>query len=125
MPEPDAVYPRATADIGARRKELAPEVNAAFEAFSKAVFSPGALDEKTKQLLAVAVAHVTQCPYCIAGHTKLARRKGASDNEIMEAIWVAAEMRAGGAYAHSTIALHVLGTPDHAAHAVAADHGAN
>jgi AhpD family alkylhydroperoxidase len=56
----------------------------------------------------VAVAHTTQCPYCIAGHTRLARRKGASDNEIMEAIWVAAEMRAGGAYAHSTVALHAL-----------------
>lgn len=69
----------------------------------------GALPEKTKQLIAVAVAHVTQCPYCIKGHTKLAKRKGASAEEIMEAIWVAAEMRAGGAYAHSTLALHAIG----------------
>ena len=57
----------------------------------------------------MAVAHVTQCPYCITGHTKLARRKGARPEEIMEGIWVAAEMRAGGAYAHSTLALHALG----------------
>jgi AhpD family alkylhydroperoxidase len=57
----------------------------------------------------VAVAHVTQCPYCITGHTKLAHRAGATDEEIMEAIWVAAEMRAGGAFAHSTVALHALG----------------
>ena len=64
--------------------------------------------EKTKQLIAVAVAHVTQCPYCIKGHTKMARLKGATPEEIMEAIWVAAEMRAGGAYAHSTLALHVM-----------------
>ncbi len=56
----------------------------------------------------MAAAHVIQCPYCIAGHTQLARRKGASAEEIMEAIWVAAEMRAGGAYAHSAIALDTL-----------------
>jgi AhpD family alkylhydroperoxidase len=64
---------------------------------------------RPKQLIAVAVAHVTQCPYCINGHTRLARRKGVSPEEIMEAIWVAAEMRAGGAYAHATLALHAMG----------------
>jgi AhpD family alkylhydroperoxidase len=114
MPENTAVYPPGTPEIGRRRKELAPEIHDAFENFSRAVFRPGALDEKTKQLIAVAVAHTTQCPYCIAGHTKLARRKEATDQEIMEAIWVAAEMRAGGAYAHSTVALHTLGVPEHA-----------
>lgn len=108
----DSVYPNASAAIGDRRRELAPETHEAFQRFSASVFAEGALPEKTKQLIAVAVAHVTQCPYCIAGHTKLARRKGASDEEIMEAIWVAAEMRAGGAYAHSTIALRVLETED-------------
>jgi AhpD family alkylhydroperoxidase len=55
------------------------------------------------------VAHTTQCPYCITGHTKLAKRKGATAEQIMEAVWVAAEMRAGGAYAHSTLALNALG----------------
>ena len=104
----ESVYPTATAEIGRRRNQLAPEIHQAFQTFSRAVFAAGALPEKTKQLIAVAAAHVTQCPYCIDGHTKLARRKGASDEEIMEAIWVAAEMRAGGAYAHSTIALHAL-----------------
>jgi AhpD family alkylhydroperoxidase len=79
--------------------------DARYQAFSRQVFAAGALDEKTKQLIAVAVAHVTQCPYCIAGHTKAALRKGASEPELMEAIWVAAEMRAGGAYAHSLLAL--------------------
>ena len=57
-------------------------------------------------MIAVAVAHVTQCPYCIQGHTKAAIRDGASEQELMEAIWVAAEMRAGGAYAHATLALN-------------------
>jgi AhpD family alkylhydroperoxidase len=104
----DDLYPAATPELAARRKELAPESNEAFEHFSRAVFAEGALPEKTKQLIAVAVEHVTQCPYCITGHTQLAHRRGARPEEVMEAIWVAAEMRAGGAYAHSTIALHAL-----------------
>jgi AhpD family alkylhydroperoxidase len=104
MTEP--IYPPASHDIAERRKRLSPGIHDAFEQFSREVFAAGALDEKTKQLVTVAVAHVTQCPYCIQGHTKLALRKGASEEELMEAIWVAAEMRAGGAYAHSTLALH-------------------
>jgi AhpD family alkylhydroperoxidase len=103
------VYPPATREIGDRRRELAPTIHEAFDAFSQQVFADGALPGRTKQLIAVAVAHVTQCPYCIRGHTKLAHRSGASDEEIMEAIWVAAEMRAGGAFAHSAVALHTLG----------------
>jgi AhpD family alkylhydroperoxidase len=105
----EAMYPPATQDVYELRKKLAPEINEAFENFSHKVFADGALPEKTKQLIAVAVAHVTQCPYCIKGHIKTAQRKGATPEEIMEAIWVAAEMRAGGAYAHSTLALHALG----------------
>ncbi|MFI7426867.1 carboxymuconolactone decarboxylase family protein [Micromonospora sp. NPDC049836] len=104
----EAMYHPTTPGIAAQRKELAPEIYDAFEAFSHAVFADRALPEKTKQLIAVAVAHTTQCPYCIQGHTRLASRKGASPQEIMEAIWVAAEIRAGGAYAHSTLALHAL-----------------
>lgn len=104
----DALYPPATPQMSARRAKLAPETTEAFRAFSRQVFAEGALDEKTKQLIAVAVAHVTQCPYCIKGHTKLARRKGAAPEEIMEAIWVAAEMRAGAAYAHAALALDAM-----------------
>ena len=106
------MYHPTTPEIAARRKALAPDVHDAFETFGKAVFADGALPERTKQLIAVAVAHVTQCPYCINGHTRLARRKGASPEQIMEAIWVAAEMRAGGAYAHATLAMHALGEED-------------
>src|SRR5690606_40957535 len=69
---------------------------------------PISLPGKTKQLIAVAVAHVTQCPYCIRGHTQAALKAGATEQEIMEAIWVAAEMRAGAAYAHSTLALNTM-----------------
>jgi AhpD family alkylhydroperoxidase len=106
---PHDVLPRATRELAQRRHDLAPAIDDAFQAFSNQVFADGALPEKTKQLIAVAVAHTTQCPYCIRGHTRLARRRGASDEEIMEAIWVAAEMRAGGAYAHAAVALDALG----------------
>lgn len=90
------------------RNTLAPGPRQAFREFSKATFADGALDRKTKQLIAVAAAHVTQCPYCIRGHTKAALQAGATREQIMEAIWVAAEMRAGAAYAHSLLALDTI-----------------
>ncbi len=102
------VYPHASAELARKRRELAPEPLRAFKAFSAAVFAEGAVPAVTKQLIAVAVAHVTQCPYCIKGHTAEALKQGASEQQIMEAIWVAAEMRAGGAYAHSALALDTM-----------------
>ena len=103
-----SLYPPSTAEIARKRRELAPKPLEAFKAFSASVFADGALSGKTKQLIAVAVAHVTQCPYCIRGHTQSALKAGATEQEIMEAIWVAAEMRAGGAYAHSALAIDVM-----------------
>ena len=102
------MYPEVSKDLAQKRRDLAPEIYSAFRAFGQRVFADGALPSKTKQLIAVAVAHVTQCPYCIRGHTELALKKGASEQELMEAIWVAAEMRAGGAYAHSALALDTI-----------------
>jgi AhpD family alkylhydroperoxidase len=113
---PRDVFPRATPDFAATRRKLAPEIHEAFSHFSERVFADGALSTKSKQLIAVAVAHVTQCPYCIRGHTKAALRNEATPQEIMEAIWVAAEMRAGGAYAHSLVALDTLDEAMQAAH---------
>ena len=102
------MYPHASRELAQERNRLAPEIAEAFRSFSQRVFAEGALPSKTKQLIAVAVAHVTQCPYCIRGHTGAALRAGAKPEEIMEAIWVAAEMRAGGAYAHSALALDTI-----------------
>jgi AhpD family alkylhydroperoxidase len=104
----ESMYPQATKALAQKRSALAPGIEAAFRQFSQAVFQDGALPGKTKQLIAVAVAHVTQCPYCIRGHTKAALRQGATPEELMEAIWVAAEMRAGGAYAHSALTLETI-----------------
>ncbi len=108
------IYSQASAAIHARRMELAPDIHDAFAKFSERVFAAGALPVKTKQIIAVAVAHVTQCPYCIRGHTRAALRHGATARELMEAIWVAAEMRAGGAYAHSALALDEIDPSQHA-----------
>ena len=104
----DLRFPKATRAHAERRRGLSPETEDAFRAFSKAVFAEGALDGRTKQLIAVAVAHVTQCPWCIEGHVKAAQREGASPEQIVEAIWVAAEMRAGAAYAHSVKAIDLM-----------------
>ena len=108
MPEQQQIYPQLTSELVEQRRNLATKPAEAFKAFSQSVFAEGALSRETKQLIAVAVAHVTQCPYCIRGHTRAAERHEATAEEIMEAIWVAAEMRAGGAYAHSVIALDTI-----------------
>lgn len=107
------LFPKVTGELAAQRQELAPEVYAAFQDFSHKVFAHGALPAKTKQLIAVAVAHATQCPYCIRSHTAAAVKEGATRKEVMEAIWVAAEMRAGGAYAHASLALDTLNQIQH------------
>jgi AhpD family alkylhydroperoxidase len=104
----DSLYPPPSRELSEKRRALAPDTEKAFQAFSQQVFADGALPAKTKQLIAVAVAHVTQCPYCIRSHTKSALRRGATRQELMEAIWVAAEMRAGAAYAHSAISLTAM-----------------
>lgn len=98
-------YPAATRELAEKKAALAPSNIEAWRTFSKTVFTEGALSAKMKELIAVAVAHTTQCPYCIRAHTRGALRKGATREEIMEAIWVAAEMRAGAAYAHANIAM--------------------
>ncbi len=97
-----------TRELANQRRSVAPKPAEAFKAFSRSVFAEGVLPAKMKHLIAVAVAHVTQCPYCIRSHTNAALQQGVAAEEIMEAIWVAAEMRAGGAYAHSALALDTI-----------------
>ena len=81
----------------------------AFRNFNNEIFEKeSALSRKVKELIAIGVAHTTQCPYCIEGHVRAAKKAGATDQEIAEAIFVAAALRAGGAFAHSTISMGVL-----------------
>jgi AhpD family alkylhydroperoxidase len=83
----------------------APETMKAFVAFDKAALAAGAIPAKYKELMALAVAFTTQCPYCIEIHSSRAREAGASDQEITEAVFVAAALRAGGAMTHGTHAM--------------------
>jgi AhpD family alkylhydroperoxidase len=89
----------------ARLKKLdenVPETMKAFGAFEKEVFRAGSIDVLHKQLMAVAVALTTQCPYCIEIHTKAARQAGATDAMLAETAAVAAAMRAGAAITHAS-----------------------
>ena len=79
----------------------APEGMAAFETFADSALAAGALPRKVKELIAVAVALTTQCPYCIEIHGKEARTQGAGDDELAEVALVAAAIRAGGAVTHA------------------------
>jgi len=83
----------------------APEAMKAFVAFDKAALAGGAIPAKYKELMALAVAFTTQCPYCIEIHSNKARGIGASEQEIAEAVLVAAALRAGGAITHGTHAM--------------------
>jgi len=83
----------------------APEATKAFWAFDQAAWAEGAIPKKYKELMAIAVALTIQCPYCIELHVGRAKRIGASDPEIAEAVLAAAALRAGGAITHGTHAM--------------------
>ena len=85
-----------------RLGELAPEAFKGFVEFDAAAFRGGVIPLKYKELMAVAVALTTQCPYCIEIHAKKARTAGATEQELAETTLVAAALRAGGAVTHGT-----------------------
>ena len=86
-------------------RELAPEAYRAFLEFDGKAFAEGALPLKTKELIALGVAHRTQCPWCIDAHTQRAMKAGASEQEIAEVVFVAMAMAAGAAWSHGGLAL--------------------
>jgi AhpD family alkylhydroperoxidase len=88
-----------------RLGELAPEAFKAFVAFDNAVVASGVVPLKYKELIAIAVALTTQCPYCIDIHATKAKKAGATDQEIAEVTLIAAALRAGGAVTHG---LHAI-----------------
>ena len=80
----------------------APEAWKGFLEFDKAAFADGAIPVKYKELMALAVALTTQCPYCLLLHKEKALKAGATPEEIAETTFVAAAIRAGGAITHGT-----------------------
>lgn len=92
----------------AKLKDLqanAPDAIKAFWAFDKAAMADGAIPVKYKELMALAVALTTQCPYCIDIHSNKAREATATEQEIAEVVAIAAALRAGAAITHGTHAL--------------------
>jgi AhpD family alkylhydroperoxidase len=83
----------------------APEAMKAFTAFDKAAMAAGVIPVKYKELMALAVAFTTQCPYCIEIHANKAREAQATQQEISEVVLIAAALRAGAAVTHGTHAL--------------------
>jgi AhpD family alkylhydroperoxidase len=65
----------------------------------------GAIPRKYRELIALAVACTTQCPYCIEAHAKGAKAAGASREELVESAFLAAALRAGGGATHGAMAL--------------------
>ena len=95
-------------DIKKLRKvrELTPDSFKAYVDFDKQAMAEGAIPTKVKRLMAIAVAHTTQCPFCIDFHTKEAKKLGATEQEIVEAMWISAALRAGASVAHSVLAVN-------------------
>ena len=82
--------------------KLAPEAMTAFRAYDKAALADGAIPKKYKELMAIAVALTTQCPYCIEVHRQEALKAGATEQELAEVVYVASALRAGAAITHGT-----------------------
>lgn len=81
---------------------LAKTATDTFWAYDQAAFAEGVIPKKYKELMGIAVALATQCPYCIEVHKKAAVKAGATEEELAETIHVAAAIRAGGAITHGT-----------------------
>lgn len=78
----------------------APELAGKFFDYYGAVFAEGALTEREKALIGLAVAHAVQCPYCIDAYTRSSLEKGSNLEEMTEAVHVASAVRGGAALVH-------------------------
>lgn len=87
------------ADFG-KIAELKPELGSKFFEYYSAVFADGALTAREKSLIALAVAHAVQCPYCIDAYTQDCQQKGADTEQMAEALHVAVAIRGGASLVH-------------------------
>ena len=101
-------WPEMTKELSPRLRDLRqtmPEVMKAFAAVSQAALAPNALDTKTKELIALAIAVALRCDDCIAFHVKAALQQGASRGEVTEALGMAIYMGAGPSVMYASHAL--------------------
>ena len=96
------MYDMANLKKLAAQGNLAPEASKAYQAFNQAALADGVVPKKYKELMAIAVALTTQCPYCIEVHKDAAVKAGASEAELAETTFVAAALRAAAAVVHGT-----------------------
>jgi len=89
--------------------EGAPDLAKKFFDYYNAVFAEGELTEREKSLIALAVAHAVQCPYCIDAYTKSCLEKGSNQAEMTEAIHVATAIRGGASLVHGVQMRNVAG----------------
>lgn len=89
----------------ANLKNLAPDEFKRFVEFDKLFGREGRIPVKYRELIALGVAFTTQCPYCVDVHVGNAKKAGATREEVAEAAFVAAALRAGGAVTHGALAL--------------------
>lgn len=80
--------------------EWQPELGKKFFEYYNSVFKEGALTEREKSLIAIAVAHAIQCPYCIDAYSKDLIKRGVEEEEMMEAVHVAGAIRGGASLVH-------------------------
>jgi AhpD family alkylhydroperoxidase len=104
----DFFYPKDGPKNFQKLMDLNKDLFTSFVAFNQKVFEEGELSIKVKELIAVACAHITRCPYCIDNHVQKAKQAGATDEEISEVIFVAVAMNAGASFAHSCISMDSL-----------------
>lgn len=88
--------------------KISPETFKLFASFDYSALSEGELNKKTKRLIAIAIAHITGCAYCIETHVKAAKKEDVDKEEMVEAIMVAVALKAGSAAAHSVNALNAF-----------------
>lgn len=102
----EALYQKSYFNRLGELSELAPGAFKAFVQFDKAALAEGKLSVKLKELIAIAVAHTTGCPYCIEVHVKAGKAADVTKEELSEAILVATALKAGSALAHGVNALN-------------------
>ena len=96
----DTYYDPADLDRFSEIGEHAPELAEKFFAWYGSVFEDGALTAREKSLIALAVSHAVQCPYCIDAYTKDSLSKGCDPEQLTEAVHVAAAIKGGAALVH-------------------------
>ncbi len=99
------LYPDEYLKASEKFKQLSSATNEAYKAWHAQAMNAGALDKKTKELIALAIACAIRCEYCIDSHTQKAKAFGATPQEVAEAIHVATVVNAGSTISYGIQAL--------------------